>query len=82
MHSRDWRTAAVVGRPVAVHRLDALDHQPIAVPQHEHLAGGRNPPRDVDDQPVAVAHLRCHRITPHPEDPQVVRVRIALVAGY
>ena len=39
---------------VAGHKFDALDHQSVAVPEHEHLAGGGNSPGGIDRQTVAV----------------------------
>ena len=39
-----------LGRPGLAHRLDPLDHEAIAVPQHGHLAGRGDTPGGVDDE--------------------------------
>ena len=44
-----------------VRELDALDHESVAVPEHEELAGRGDATRGVDEEAVAVAQLRLHR---------------------
>ena len=56
------------------HELDALDHEPGAVPEHEELAGGGDAARGVDDDAVAVAHLGLHGVPAHANDVRGVEV--------
>ena len=70
------------GRPGLTHRLDPLDHEAIAVPQHGHLAGCGDTPGGVDDEPVACAHLGLHRVAAQAQDAQALGVRIGLVADH
>ena len=60
--------------------LDALDHEPVAVPQHEELAGRGDAARGVDEEAVAVAQLRLHRGAAHAQDADRVGLGVALVA--
>ena len=50
-----------LGAPGLVRELDALDHESVAVPEHEELAGRGDATRGVDEEAVAVAQLRLHR---------------------
>ena len=59
------REQAQLRRARLVGGLDALDHEPVAVPEHEELAGGGDAPRGVDDETVALAHLGLHRVAAH-----------------
>ena len=52
-------------RALGGERLDPLDHEPGAVPQHEELAGGRHAARGVDDDAVALAELGLHGVPAH-----------------
>ena len=69
-------------RALPVHRLDALDDQPGAVPEHVELAGGGDAPVGVDDDAVAVAHLGLHRVAAHADDAKRVGIGVALVADH
>ena len=69
-------------KPGLVHRLDALDDEASAVPEHEQLAGSGDAPRGVDHDPVAFAHLGLHGVAAHLEDPQVSGVGADLVADH
>ena len=60
--------------------LDALDHEAVAVPQHEELAGRGDAARGVDEEAVAVAELGLHRGAAHAQDADRVGLGVALVA--
>ena len=51
-------------RPV----LDALDHEPVAIPEHEELTGRGHAPCGVDHDAVALAHLGLHQVPARLED--------------
>ncbi len=63
-------------------RFDALDDEPVAVPEHEELARGGDAARGGDDEAVAFPELGLHGVPAHPEDAQRLGLRVALVAHH
>ena len=63
-------------------RLDALDHAAGAVPEHQELTDGGDAARGVEDDAVAPAKLRLHRVAGHLEDAQRLRDGGGLVADH